>query len=1010
MSQPSAESQGVRQVLINDVDCTSFAISTQVELNENGIPMATLIAENEDAKQFLSTLVIGDTVEVKGLADSPEGYYAENLVNWAAVLPCFVGTIQELTPDLSSSGQVTGVMCLGVGFQLKTMKVNAWYGDITALVQIANVAYIPSNFVSTGWSFGGYEQAPYIACYSGEQSLVGSFQGANANYIYVGGNNEALYIGGFGFALNEDYDYNPFSYCKLHVVSGLYANSAGAISNAVLTPQWSIDGINWNNFTGNNGTANRIGAGAGTQTYNTLNGSFPPCEVSVSSLGPPFSLIYWLIGGSWTLGSGDDTYNPLADYIHGTPKGEDDYLDITDDMNAMGGFNHNLQIRIALTSTQTSAGTPADSGISVIYMYLEYEFNQFYGLTARQLLAGDAVTKGIIPNYINKVFNGVKDSLGNDIPTGYPAIGTDYIIYDTPSTFTQIPALTLPYNDGFQAINDVLRYSSGLRLLNYQAGLHWRLDTLGNLLVAPVDNHSVNGIDGSHVVDSVPNTIQWNLRRYSSPIVVKQSMITQNLKQVLPMANMVLIGGSYLYPQVDQDPCQGFNIISWFPYWVAGDGTFVDSGNHGILSAPNSPVLSSNDPEIAGTCIKFPCLVDAAANLTNVWVYELPADLDFTKLMGRNTTAAISALIKKTGGIAFVQIRLYWTDPFTAGYPDSNGFMFYDITDQLNQNFFVGINIPVPNTKFIKDFKGWSMGKDVGWLNAALGLNSGTPHTIYDIANVHWIGIAVGTNIAPIGPVFVEMSALQISGDVIRGVYDPTNVSGTFTYPPSGNNYGTPVSYSSGFGLRVLTIKNSLLYTNTLDPRILTDYLSLEAIYELERNEIPYTTGEITIPFDPAWLDGQQVWIQAEDVIPLGVGVQSYGSIPATMSPYNFDPTMVSIGTYFVDTATWEVYLCTNISSGTYTWTDQHEVRYKINQWFRILKVIHRFTSKGGTTSLQITNDLFSSFPINSLDSYTTLVRAMNPDFQTHTNGSLKALGDFDLGLIPIITPYTPTF
>jgi len=60
-------------------------------------------------------------------------------------------------------------------------------------------------------------------------------------------------------------------------------------------------------------------------------------------------------------------------------------------------------------------------------------------------------------------------------------------------------------------------------------------------------------------------------------------------------------------------------------------------------------------------------------------------------------------------------------------------------------------------------------------------------------------------------------------------------------------------------------------------------------------------------------------------------------------------------------------------------------------------------------TSLQVTDDLFSSFPVNTLDSYTTIVRATNPDFQTHTNGSLKSTGDFALGLTPIISPYTPT-
>src|SRR5208283_3878252 len=67
-----------------------------------------------------------------------------------------------------------------------------------------------------------------------------------------------------------------------------------------------------------------------------------------------------------------------------------------------------------------------------------------------------------------------------------------------------------------------------------------------------------------------------------------------------------------------------------------------------------------------------------------------------------------------------------------------------------------------------------------------------------------------------------------------------------------------------------LTIKNSMANTDTLAMTATdTSPLSLEVLFELQRNRIPFITGEIAIEFDPTYLAGQQVWVLAEDVIPL---------------------------------------------------------------------------------------------------------------------------------------------
>ena len=232
-------------------------------------------------------------------------------------------------------------------------------------------------------------------------------------------------------------------------------------------------------------------------------------------------------------------------------------------------------------------------------------------------------------------------------------------------------------------------------------------------------------------------------------------------------------------------------------------------------------------------CLRFPCIVNLLAQYCNAWVYPVPSDMDLTKLMGRETTPEINALIKSTGGIAGAQIRLYWANPTDSAIPDTTQFMYYDISDKLNQNNFSDISIKLPNTKFFKNFKGWSMGQDLGFFNSVFNALRSTTHTLYDVGSIAFFGIVAFTGLTgATGQVFLEVSDFSISGSLVRGVYDPTNVSGPFTYPPSGTNYGVQNVYASGFGLRVISIKNSLLYTNDMTPSDLNNYIGLELIYE----------------------------------------------------------------------------------------------------------------------------------------------------------------------------------
>jgi hypothetical protein len=91
----------------------------------------------------------------------------------------------------------------------------------------------------------------------------------------------------------------------------------------------------------------------------------------------------------------------------------------------------------------------------------------------------------------------------------------------------------------------------------------------------------------------------------------------------------------------------------------------------------------------------------------------------------------------------------------------------------------------------------------------------------------------------------------------------------------------------------------------------------------------PFTTGEVTIPFDPSLLGGQQVYIQST----------SFGSNP---------------------------------------------------KCFRIQYVSHIYSQSGALTTIHVTDDLSNSYSTDPTDQASNAIKAVNPDFQTRDYVRLK--------------------
>lgn len=1011
--------QPVIQTTVNGTVISSSFIMTTIEKNENGIDMITLTANNEDGQSYLATLKINDSIVVKGLSQAPnptsgEGWYNDT-ITWSSVPPCFVGTIQELSPKLSSDGEICAVVGYGNGYQLKEMRVAQEYGYVVPVQEWAFV-YGYDNTITTSWIKQGSD--PYIGGYSYYHFIKYDLSNYNTNAA----------IGAFAFGINTEFNGGSLSQLELHIVAGIYplpyntTYTSGDISSGVtITPYWrTASNPSWTAFHG----TEVISPNPNSTSFFASNILTPPL------VSWAFNIPYWgPYTGSYAFLTG---YNPVTDYAEGPPTGADLAIDMTVDFPY---WDSTLEIKLVVTGY---SGNKA-GGVSIAEMYLLYNFNKYQGKTVRELLAGEQGTVGLIPTFVNNVMS-IKKYVGVStefptgfqsitLPSGWSPIGTDYIVMDsyteamlngynqsgvTNYTDFLIPYLKLPYEDCMTALQDIIKYESALRFLDGLSGYHWIIDTNGNLLIAPCSNAGVASSTNHHVwgkistdwIDSNMSgtTIPWVSQPYpTTPIVVKQNMIIQDFKEEPPIANFVLVAGKFQYPLHD-DICRGLggpNDTVNGDYWQLYGYTTVDLVDNELEAASyffsNIKVYQlANDEGWQEPCLELHgpspysvfTLTTGINGLTLIYTYPLQDlngnPIDLTQLMGYNTVPSVSFWFKYGNYTESYQLRFYIENPDISGEPQLNTYFVCTFTPTNTQDQWGFVEIPLPNVVNYKDFNNWQIRSEA--CTTVFNFMEGEPANISwtDFNKIKYFAISyeVQANVSISAECYCRIAGLSINGVVIRGAYDSGSIA--------------------SYGCRVLTVKDTYAQTDTLTYDDNAP-LNLEAIYDLQRYRRVYLTGTITIPFDPIWLAGQQAWILAEDVIPL-VGssqlVQSHSGNPTTS-------TVGGLGTYYVNTSNYEVFICTHISGSVYTWTDQDYPRYRINQWFRVTKVMHSYDRSRAITTLTLTNDLSSSLPVDTNNVYSVTMRLMNVDFQSRVMGSLKSDSDFDLGLPCIATDYT---
>jgi hypothetical protein len=422
------------------------------------------------------------------------------------------------------------------------------------------------------------------------------------------------------------------------------------------------------------------------------------------------------------------------------------------------------------------------------------------------------------------------------------------------------------------------------------------VDVDGNLLIAPVGDHNVEGAEGYTVEDKWPTRPLGN-----DLLVVKQDMITQAFKTEIPLANYVLVAGKYITPK---DDAWTESTDDWYLYRI----TLGEENNY---TDPNHIKL---DVGIVRHAVKFLCPAAIYDESEAIAYREIPINL--ASLVTKQSGVIFGFAWCEGSGVETVRFRLY---------KNRGNYFEYSLGDFDTIDEWYPVEVILTQ----KDLDAMANGKKTRW----------SMHGSLELEEVRYIGISVDihSSITLDTRVF-WIDDFKIVGNIIRGAYD----SGSITQ----------------YGCRFLTIKDSLASTDSLDSNDDSSPLSQLTLYELLRARVVRTSGKIDIPLNPILMGGQIVHIHA-----------------------GYDPDY------------------TNPDTGS---------NFEIDKDFRITEARHSFTKNGVFTSLSLTDDLLNSIPIDTMDPYSTTIRAVNPDYQTRTYASLKVSGgDFDLGLLLLTKDYT---
>jgi len=434
-------------------------------------------------------------------------------------------------------------------------------------------------------------------------------------------------------------------------------------------------------------------------------------------------------------------------------------------------------------------------------------------------------------NFISKLLNDVTVTLPDDFVPNIDYVYTWIKMY---------PYMNFPFVDGMYFLNELIKMGSSLKYVTDGAnftGLHWTILPNNKLAIAPVGNHSVySGANFSYYVEDV-----WKTRCPLDPIIVKEDMIHSNFKTEIPLANVVLVAGKFVYPYND----------AWTESLDGWNDTYESQGGAGAtvtLSLNNTTFIRDNN--------SLQLKIDLTAG-AQAWV-ELyrSLQLDFTKFISEDVNGYFDMQIYGNMKGQFIKFRLYCNNdtPILHYYSDiadyaiKGSYFEVDLTSYLpisGTEKWHKIELPITSNDLVDVTREgtWTAHNDTGY--DAPSWN-----------NIKWIVIFIhtgqaGATGATDNWLFDDMC---IVGSMVRGAY--TNDCGQTSVD------NCTVGCIKHYGIRTYTVRDSLAQTDSLDANNDNNTLGQVALYELLRNRIPRTSATIQIPLYPSIKAGQIVHIK----------------------------------------------------------------------------------------------------------------------------------------------------
>jgi len=498
-------------------------------------------------------------------------------------------------------------------------------------------------------------------------------------------------------------------------------------------------------------------------------------------------------------------------------------------VNVMGKIDianfNNMKVAVVLANSSNNS-TNASVHVSAVWFWINGVGRNYYHNTLR--------------NIIQDVKNDCLDKLlGEQVtqPEDYK-INVDYV-YNWDKEY---PYMNFSFTDGLYCLNELVKMGCSMRYVqegvNYR-GLHWIVIPSNvtpniQLVVAPVGDHGVYGANNSCYIEDV-----WETYCPLNPIIVKEDMIQAQFKTEVPLANVVLVAGKFVYPK---DDMWTERLTDWNVQHLGGAGHSV------TLSLNNTIAVKGN------TSLLFHVYAPLLATCRGM-LYR-PFSIEFDKIISEDNPVNLCMQIYGNAKGDFMKLRLYCNNdaPILEWMPSGGATVIRGSYFEVDLKQYLPssgtekwhkIEIPITYNDLIDVNKEgtWTAYNDIGY-----------PPPNW--SNVKWLVFYTGINTGGIPGTTNDwfLDDICVVGNIVRGAY--TNDCGLESIDDC------KIGCIKHYGIRTYTIRDSLAQTDSLDPNDDNNTLAQVALYELLRHRIPRTTATIQVPLYPSIKAGQIVHIK----------------------------------------------------------------------------------------------------------------------------------------------------